>query len=52
MAPIKLLIAEDHTLVRQGLRLLCEGMGGFAVVAEAANGVQAVALSRARCSRT
>jgi NarL family two-component system response regulator LiaR len=46
MPPIKLLIADDHTLVRQGLRQLCEGLGGFAVVAEAASGEQAVALAR------
>lgn len=42
MPPIRLLIADDHTLVRQGLRQLCEGMGGFAVVAEAEDGAQAV----------
>lgn len=42
MPPIRVLIADDHTLVRQGLRQLCEGVGSFAVVAEAANGVQAV----------
>jgi two-component system, NarL family, response regulator LiaR len=46
MSPIKLLIADDHTLVRQGLRQLCEGPGGFIVVAEAENGAQAVALAR------
>lgn len=46
MPPIKLLIADDHTLVRQGLRQLCEGLGGFAVVAEAESGAQAVALVR------
>jgi len=44
--PIRLLIADDHTLVRQGLRQLCEGLGGFTVVAEAENGAQAVALAR------
>ncbi|MBK6429609.1 MAG: response regulator transcription factor [Anaerolineae bacterium] len=42
MPPIRLLIADDHTLVRQGLCQLCEGMGGFAVVAEAEDGAQAV----------
>ena len=47
MPPIRLLIADDHTLVRQGLRQLCEGMGGFTVVAEAEDGAQAVALARA-----
>jgi two-component system, NarL family, response regulator LiaR len=45
--PIRVLIADDHTLVRQGLRQLCEGLGGFTVVAEAENGTQAVALARA-----
>jgi NarL family two-component system response regulator LiaR len=44
--PIRLLIADDHTLVRQGLRQLCEGLGGFTVVAEAENGCQAAALAR------
>ncbi len=43
---IRILIADDHTLVRQGLRQLCEGMGGFTVVAEAEDGAQAVALAR------
>jgi two-component system, NarL family, response regulator LiaR len=46
MSPIRVLIADDHTLVRQGLRQLCEGLGGFTVVAEADNGAQAVALAR------
>ena len=44
--PIRVLIADDHTLVRQGLLQLCEGLGGFAVVAEAENGREAVALAR------
>ena len=47
MAPIRLLLADDHTLVRQGLRQLCEGLGGFTVVGEAENGAQAVALAQA-----
>jgi len=46
MTPIRILIADDHTLVRQGLRQLCEGVGGFVVAAEAENGDQAVALAR------
>ena len=45
MSPIRLLITDDHTVVRHGLRQLCEGMGGFAVVAEAEDGAQAVALA-------
>jgi NarL family two-component system response regulator LiaR len=46
MPPIRILIADDHTLVRQGLCQLCEGLGGFTVVAEAENGAQAVTLAR------
>jgi two-component system, NarL family, response regulator LiaR len=46
MSPIRILIADDHTLVRQGLRQLCEGMGGFCVVAEAEDGIQAISLAR------
>jgi len=45
MPPIRILIADDHTLMRQGLRQLCEGLGGFTVVAEAENGAQSVALA-------
>ncbi|MBI3914254.1 MAG: response regulator transcription factor [Chloroflexi bacterium] len=45
MPPIRILIADDHTLVRKGLSQLCEGMGGFTVVAEAQNGTEAVALA-------
>ncbi|MBI5030244.1 MAG: response regulator transcription factor [Chloroflexi bacterium] len=45
MPPIKILIADDHTLMRQGLCQICEGMGGFAVIAEAKNGSEAVTLS-------
>jgi two-component system, NarL family, response regulator LiaR len=45
MAPIKILIADDHTLMRQGLRQICEGLGGFSVVAECENGTRAVDLA-------
>jgi DNA-binding NarL/FixJ family response regulator len=45
MPPIRILIADDHTLVRQGLRQLCEVVGGFTVLAEAENGSQAVTLA-------
>ena len=46
MPSIRILIADDHTLVRQGLRQLCEGMGGFTVIVEAEDGAQAVMLAR------
>ena len=42
----RLLLADDHTLVRAGLRSLVEGFDGFEVVAEAGEGREAVRLSR------
>jgi len=45
MPLVKVLIADDHTLMRQGLSQLCEQLGGFRVVAEAVNGSQAVELA-------
>ncbi|HSR64387.1 MAG TPA: response regulator transcription factor [Xanthomonadaceae bacterium] len=43
---MRVLICDDHTLVRAGLRRLLEGFEGVEVVAEAANGDEAVAKSR------
>jgi len=45
MKPLRLLLADDHILVRAGLRALLDGIEGIAVVAEADNGEQAVALA-------
>ncbi len=42
MQNIKILIADDHTLIRAGLRQLLQGMGGFQVVGEASNGREAL----------
>jgi two-component system, NarL family, response regulator NreC len=42
MKPIRILVAEDHETVRQGLRLLLEAERDIEVVAEAANGLDAV----------
>jgi two-component system response regulator NreC len=42
---IRILLADDHTVVRKGLRLLLESQPGFVVVADAANGREAVALA-------
>jgi len=44
--PIKLLIADDETLFRQSLRILLETGTNLKVVAEAANGQQAVIEAR------
>ena len=43
--PIRLLIADDHLIVRQGLRLILETEQGFELIGEAADGVEAVKLA-------
>ena len=45
MKPIRILLADDHTVVRKGLRLLLESQPGFEVVADAADGRAAIALA-------
>jgi DNA-binding NarL/FixJ family response regulator len=46
--PIRVLLADDHTLVRRGVRLILEGEPDLTVVAEAGDGAEAVELARAR----
>jgi len=48
MSPIRLLLADDHRLFRQGVRHVCESAGDIQVVAEAENGAEAVRLARER----
>ena len=43
---IRILIAEDHQVVRQGFIALLNLVDGFTIVAEAANGQQAIELFR------
>jgi DNA-binding NarL/FixJ family response regulator len=43
MASLRLLLADDHHIVRAGLRCLLEGQAGWEVVAEASDGREAVA---------
>ncbi|MFI6920011.1 response regulator transcription factor [Nonomuraea spiralis] len=42
---IKLIIADDHAMIRAGLRLVTESADGIDVVGEAADGNEAVALA-------
>jgi two-component system response regulator NreC len=43
--PVRIVLADDHTVMRNGLRLLLERQPNLKVVGEAADGRQAVALS-------
>jgi DNA-binding NarL/FixJ family response regulator len=45
MKKIRVLLADDHTLMRRGLRLIVEQQADLVVVGEAEDGRQAVALS-------
>jgi DNA-binding NarL/FixJ family response regulator len=45
MGKIRVLLAEDHTIVRKGLRALLEDQPGIEVIAEAEEGRQAVHLT-------
>jgi DNA-binding NarL/FixJ family response regulator len=44
-APIRVLVADDHALVREGIRHVLDAEPGIDVVAEAANGRDAVTLA-------
>jgi DNA-binding NarL/FixJ family response regulator len=43
--PIRVLVADDHMIVRSGIRHVLESEAGFEVVGEAASGSEAVALA-------
>jgi DNA-binding NarL/FixJ family response regulator len=49
MTPVRVLLADDHALVRAGIRALLEGLEGVTVVAEAGNGGDVLALARKHC---
>ncbi|MCL5670910.1 MAG: response regulator transcription factor [Acidobacteria bacterium] len=42
MRPLRILIADDHEVVRQGVRTILESQTGWSVVAECENGLEAV----------
>lgn len=46
MPAIRIVLVDDHTLVRAGIRALVEAIPGAQIVAEADNGREAVALAR------
>ena len=45
MTPVRVLLADDHTLVRAGLRKLLESMPNITVVGEAGDGLALLALA-------
>jgi DNA-binding NarL/FixJ family response regulator len=45
MPPIRILLADDHTMVRDGLRALLDQQKDFLIVAEAADGRECVQLA-------
>jgi two-component system response regulator NreC len=44
--PTRILLADDHAVLRSGLRLLIDSQPGLKVVGEAGNGTEAVTLAR------
>ncbi len=46
MTPIKILLADDHAVMRTGLRLVLERQADFEVVGEASDGREAVAMAQ------
>lgn len=45
MTPIRILLADDHKMIRTGLRLILDRQPGFQVVAEASDGREAIDLA-------
>jgi DNA-binding NarL/FixJ family response regulator len=50
MKPLRILIADDHEIVRQGLRLLVQAVPEWEICAEASKGPEAVELTES-CGR-
>ena len=45
MIPIRVMVVDDHSIVREGLRQVLQADGGFDVVGEAANGAESLAMA-------
>ncbi len=50
MTKLRVLLAEDHETVREGLKLISNAQPDIEVVAEAADGRVAIKLARSRAS--
>jgi DNA-binding NarL/FixJ family response regulator len=48
MIPVRLVLADDHEIMRMGLRTLLESTPGWSVVGEAVDGEEAVDFARYR----
>jgi len=49
MKPIRVILADDHDLVRAGIRSLLDNVAGIEIVAEAGNGREVLRLSETLC---
>jgi YesN/AraC family two-component response regulator len=49
MGKIKVLIADDHTILRQGIKALLDNQAGIEVIGEAKDGREALTLIDACC---
>jgi DNA-binding NarL/FixJ family response regulator len=47
MTPVRVLLADDHALVRAGIRALLQNLEGVTVVAETGNGAEVLEFARA-----
>jgi len=47
--PIRVMLVEDHNLVRAGIRAVIDGQSDIQVIAEATDGREAIRLARANC---
>ena len=47
--PIRVMLVEDHNLVRAGIRAVIDGQSDIQVIAEATEGREAIRLARASC---
>ena len=44
--PVRILLADDHAMMRQGLRHILESHSEFDIIAEASSGIEAIELAR------